>query len=181
MFSDVLQQRIMGKLGLVERYSVDEIISYDPEKTWNYEVGAHLQMFDGRLVLDAALFWIECRNQQLTMFPEGSITGRVMANAGRSRSRGAEISAKLELPKGFSLQASYGHTDARFTDFTDGRRNFNGNHVPYAPLNTMFVGTSYTRHFHSSIIDRLSADINLRGVGRIYCCLLYTSPSPRDS
>ena len=168
MFSDVLQQRIMGKLGLVERYSVDEIISYDPEKTWNYEVGAHLLMFDGRLVLDAALFWIECRNQQLTMFPEGSITGRVMANAGRSRSRGAEISAKLELPKGFSLQASYGHTDARFTDFTDGRRNFNGNHVPYAPLNTMFVGTSYTRHFHSSIIDRLSADINLRGVGRIY-------------
>ena len=96
MFSDVLQQRIMGKLGLVERYSVDEIISYDPEKTWNYEIGAHLLMFDGRLVLDAALFWIECRNQQLTMFPEGSITGRVMANAGRSRSRGAEISAKLE-------------------------------------------------------------------------------------
>lgn len=168
MFSDVLQQRIMGKLGLIERYSVDEIISYAPEKTWNFELGTHLLMLNGRLSVDAALFWIECSNQQLTMFPEGSITGRVMANAGRSRSRGAEISARWQLPEGFTLQASYGHTDAVFTDFTNGRQNFAGKHVPYAPINTMFAGVAYCHNFRSGIIDRISADLNLRGVGRIY-------------
>lgn len=168
MFSDVLQQRIMGMMGLAERYSVDDIISYDPEKTWNYEIGSHLMFLDSRLTVDAALFWIECRNQQLTMFPEGSITGRVMANAGRSRSRGAELSASWQLPKGFAVRASYGFTDARFTDFTNGRKNFAGKHVPYAPLNTMFAGLSYSTRFNDSFIDRVSADINLRGVGKIY-------------
>ncbi|MDE5942051.1 MAG: TonB-dependent receptor [Muribaculaceae bacterium] len=168
MFSDVLQQRIRGFMGLAELYSVDEMISYKPEKTWNYELGTHLSFLDHRLTVDAAMFWIECRNQQLTMFPEGSITGRIMANAGRSRSRGVEIAASWQLPKGFALRTCYGFTDARFTDFSNGRINFAGRRVPYAPANTLFLGAAYSTSFRNSFIDRLSADVNLRGVGRIY-------------
>lgn len=168
MFSDVLQQRIMGQMGIAERYDVDDIISYDPEKTWNYEIGAHLSLLNQRLHLNLAAFWIECRNQQLTMFPEGSVTGRIMANAGKSRSRGFEISADASLPAYLRLRASYGFTDARFTDFSNGKTNFAGNHVPYAPSNTLFVGLTYRRELSHCLIDRLTATIDTRGFGSIY-------------
>lgn len=168
MFSDVLQQRIMGQMGIAERYDVDDIISYDPEKTWNYEVGAHLSLLDHQLQLDLSAFWIECRDQQLTMFPEGSVTGRIMANAGKSRSRGIEASAVASLPAGFKLRASYGLTDARFTDFTNGKTNFAGCRVPYAPSNTLFLGLTYRHQFRNSVIDLLTANLDTRGFGRIY-------------
>jgi len=168
MFSDVLQQRIMGQLGLSQRYDVDDIISYAPEKTWNYELGAHLFMLDHRLQLDLAAFWIECRDQQLTMFPEGSVTGRIMANAGKSRSRGAEVSVQATLPLGFSARASYGFTDARFTRFSNGKTDFSGCRVPYAPVNTLFLGASYEKEFRHGFVDRLTASVNTRGVGKIY-------------
>ena len=168
MFSDVLQQRIMGKMGLAERYDVDDIISYAPEKTWNGEIGAHLSLLDRKLTIDLAAFWIECRDQQLTMFPEGSVTGRVMANAGKSRSRGVEFSADADLPAGFNLRASYGYTDARFTEFSNGKNDFSGNRVPYAPANTMFVGLTYQKSFPRHAIDMVTANINARGFGNIY-------------
>lgn len=168
MFSDVLQQSIMAKIGLDQRYDVDDIIGYEPEKTWNYEIGATLSALSGKLSLQGALFWIECRDQQLTMFPEGSVTGRIMANAGRSRSRGAEISAAYDITHGIRIKASYGYTDARFTEFTNGRTDFSGCHVPYAPLNTLFAGIAYDRTFPNRFIDRISADINCRGIGKIY-------------
>ncbi len=168
MFSDVLQQRIMAKIGLDQRYDVKDIISYDPEKTWNYEIGTHLTLADRKLAIDAALFWIECRDQQLTMFPEGAITGRIMANAGKSRSRGAEISATYHLTPEITGNLAYGFTDARFTEFNNGRTSFNGKHVPYAPINTLFAGINYTRNFKSGFVQRISADINCRGIGKIY-------------
>ena len=168
MFSDVLQQRIRAAVGMNQQYDINDIVSYDPEKTWNYEAGAHISLLDGSLTLDGALFWIECRDQQLTMFPEGSVTGRVMANAGRSRSRGAEISGVYKFDMGLSARVSYGFTDARFTSFSNGRRDFNGCHVPYAPMNTLFVGVAYEKRFRNSFIDSFGTDINGRGVGRIY-------------
>lgn len=168
MFSDVLQQRVKECLGLAALYDIDEIVSYRPEKTWNYEVGTHLSLLSSRLKLDAALFWIEVSDQQLTTFPAGTVTGRVMTNAGRSRSRGAELAASYAFPCGFTARASYGFTDARFVRYDGGTASYDGKKIPYAPSNTLFVGASYSRSVRGSFIDRISADVNLRGVGRIW-------------
>lgn len=168
MFSDVLQQRLMGQLGIAENYSVDEIITYAPEKIWNYEVGAHLSGLNGRLTGDVSLFWIECRDQQLTMFPEGSITGRVMANAGKARSRGVEVSATGNPGAGFTLRASYGYTDARFTSFSDGRNDYSGKHVPYAPQHTLWGGAVWEHAMPGKFVESLAIQANVRGVGSIY-------------
>lgn len=167
MFSDVLQQRLMSELGLTQRYDVDDIISYAPEQNYNYEAGAHLSFLGGDLKADVSLFWIECRNQQITLYPEGTVTGRIMANAGRSRSRGAELSLQGSLPGGFSLRGSYGFTDARFTSFSNGKSDFAGNRIPYAPANTFFASASYERGFRGALIDHLSLDLSVRGVGDI--------------
>lgn len=173
MFSNVLEQRIMGLLGLKQQYDVEAIMSYEPEKAWNFETGFHHTSFSGKFSADATLFWIECRNQQLTRFLPGAVTGRMMDNAGRSRSRGVELSSSYTAEVGHRRQItphlSYGFTDARFLAFSDGKQSYNGNRVPYAPAHTLFAGVAYTRSFAGGgIIDRLSADVNCRGIGNIY-------------
>lgn len=167
MFSDFLQQRMMREMGIAQQYNVEETVSYRPETDWNYEIGAHLSLLEHRLSLDLSAFWIDVDNQQVTMFPPGSITGRVMANAGRSRSRGVELAARYRAPWGWFAQCSYGFTDARFVRFDNGRADYSGKHIPYAPSNTLFLGAGVSRPL-TGFIDRVSAQVNTRGTGKIY-------------
>lgn len=168
MFSDILQQSLMGMMGGEQKYDVDEIISYKPEMSWNYELNATTSLFDHTLDLDAALFFIDCRDQQMTMFPAGSTTGRVMANAGRTHSKGVEVSATWRPDNHFTVNASYGHADARFRRFNNGLVDCKGNHVPYAPVNTLFGSVTYGTDVNTSWLRRVEVNANCRGVGRIY-------------
>ena len=167
MFSDVLQQRLMGIMGIAQSYDIDRIISYKPETSWNYELGAHISDCSGRLSVQAALFYIHCRDQQLTMFPDGNTTGRIMTNAGKTRSYGAEITVKYNPSARMCVTASYGYTDARFTEFHNGINDYSGKFIPYAPHNTMFAGVSYILPVNTSWLKSLTLDMNCRGVGEI--------------
>lgn len=168
MFSDFLQQKLMATMGVAERYDVDGIIGYKPEESYNYEAGAHLSMFGGRLTADASVFYIDCRNQQLTRFPDGTTTGRIMDNAGRTRSVGAELSAEYRLSSHWTINTSWGHADARFVDYNDGIHDYSRCFVPYAPLNTMYGSIRFDSSVPSCHIDRIQIVAGVRGVGRIY-------------
>lgn len=90
IFSDVLQQKMMNRMGIGEVYDVQRGVAYKPEYSWNYEIGGHFSCMEGAVRGDFALFYIDCRDQQLTVFPPGQTTGRMMTNAGahaQSRSR----------------------------------------------------------------------------------------------
>ncbi len=183
MFSEVLQQRLMSQMmqsmpqmpgagggsnmaGGNAGIDVDNIISYKPERSWNYELGAHIGCADGRVMTDMALFYIDCRDQQITTFPDGNTTGRITTNAGRTRSFGAEVQIRYNPSDRWAFTASYGYTNARFLRYTDGADDWRGKYVPYAPANTLFASASY----HHPVSDRWTFlyDLNLRGVGRIY-------------
>ena len=168
MFSDVLQQRLMGIMGFGTAYDVDEVVGYRPEYSWTTELGAHLSAPDGRWHGDATLFWIECRDQQLTVFPPGNITGRMMTNAGKTRSLGAELSMRYSPVADLWLTGSYGYTDARFRDYHDGKADYSGKHLPYAPEHTLYLQGLYTWQPQCFGANSLEFDINLRGVGGIY-------------
>ncbi|MDE6283518.1 MAG: TonB-dependent receptor [Muribaculaceae bacterium] len=166
MFSDFLQQRLMADMGLSMQYDVDQTVAYSPETDWTFEIGAHLWFLDQRLNVDFSAFWINIEDQQITMFPEGTITGRIMANAGRARSRGIELAASYQAPGGWFAKGSYGFTDARFLDFNNGRADYSGKRIPYAPSNTLFIGAGYTRHL-TGFVDSATLQVNTRGVGNI--------------
>ena len=169
MFSDVLQQQVMASMGVTSKYDVGEIVSYKPEQSWNFEVGVHLSTPSRRLTADVAVFWIECRDQQLTMFPDGVTTGRIMANAGRTRSLGAELSASWLIGGGLSLKGAWGYTNATFRRFNNGMTDYSGKRVPYAPSNTLFLGATWAKRFApGSLIEGIEANINARGLGDIY-------------
>lgn len=179
IFSDILQNKMMTAmmedLGIYPDigapYDVDEAISYKPEYSWNYEAGTHLSWFDGRLNVDAAIFFIDLRDQQLTVFPPGETTGRMMSNAGRSRSLGAELSAAYFTGR-FRLTGAYGYTDTRFIDFVsydnDGAEvDCAGKFVPYVPQNTVSVSGAYMLPVgarDNNIVFQLA----WQGMGRLY-------------
>lgn len=168
MFSDVLQQRIRGMMGLSELYKVEDVVSYKPEKSWNYEVGAHVVSDENRYSAGVAAFYIDCRDQQLTVFPDGTTTGRIMTNAGKTRSCGVELSASWRPDDHWSVNASYGLTDARFVEYDNGKEDFKGKYIPYAPKNTLFAGVSYSIPVNLSWIDKIDVNANVKGVGDIY-------------
>ncbi len=167
MFSDVLQQRLMNIMGIGSKYDVDDIVGYKPESSWNYELGAHIDLPAQCIGVDAALFYIDCRDQQLTMFPEGTTTGRIMTNAGRTRSFGGELTLRWNPAGGFSANASYGYTNARFVKFNDGINDYAGKRIPYAPSNTIFIQGLYDLELSGSHLKSLEFDLNLRGTGSI--------------
>lgn len=168
MFSEILQERLMRLMGMGSTTNVDEIVSYKPEKSWNYEIGVHLNFLDSRLKTDASLFFIDCRDQQLTVFPEGQTTGRMMTNAGHTRSWGGEITLNTNPFSGFGLMISYGYTNARFIKFKSGNDDFKGKRLPYAPSNTLFAEATYKIICSTDGTHYFNIGVNFNGVGDIY-------------
>lgn len=168
MFSDVLKQRLMRIMGIGAKYDIDEVVGYKPEYSWNYEIGSHLSFPDIRLSADLSIFYIDCRDQQLTMFPAGTTTGRIMTNAGRTRSFGGEVSVNYNPVSTLQFNVGYGYTNAKFLQFFDGIENYRGNYLPYAPQNTLFAQALYSFEFADSYIKSIDLDINTSGAGKIY-------------
>ena len=157
-----------GNIPAVESYDVNSVISYKPENSWNYEVGAHVACADGRIHTDLALYYIDCRDQQLTMFPPGMGTGRMMTNAARTRSWGVEANVKARPHDRVEIDATYGYTDARFVKFNDGREDFGGNFIPYAPRHTLFGAVTYRQPVRTCWLHEVGITVDGRGVGSIY-------------
>ena len=168
MFSDVLQQRLMGEMGFGAKYDVNEVVGYRPEYSWNYEIGSHLSFPSIKLDVDLSAFYIDCRDQQLTMFPAGTTTGRIMTNAGRTRSVGMEFAFKWMPVSSLELAASYGYTNAKFVRFFNGIRDFKGKYLPYAPQNTFFAQAQYTFSLKKSFVKTITVEADVRGTGKIY-------------
>lgn len=199
MFSDLVQSELKNsmKSAMVKNEAFDKNISmmikkmmpeeeidvksstiYKPEYSWNYEVGSHLTLWEGRLWADLAAYYMDTRDQQIAQFTESGL-GRITINAGKSRSYGAEIALRSSVTDALSLNASYGYTYATFTDYVvyqkvkEGglkeKENYNGNYVPFVPKHTLNAGAQYIfyiapRHW----LDRVQVNVNYNGAGRIY-------------
>lgn len=166
MFSDIMQQIVMETMGLTNIYKGKDIMSYRPEYSWNYELGIKAHNAASTLSGEAVLFYIDCRDQQLTAFPPGTVTGRMMTNAGRTRSFGAELSGRYSPTSSLTFTASYGYTNATFREYNNGRADFRGKRIPYAPANTLFVSAWWLTPWRPFGLDT-SVDATLRGIGNI--------------
>ncbi|WP_418413668.1 TonB-dependent receptor [Alistipes sp.] len=168
MFSDVLQQQMMKQMGIGTLGDVADIVTYKPEKSWNYELGSHLENPSGTLRADLALFWIDCRDQQLTVFPDDLGTGRMMTNAGRTRNFGGEASLQAVVARRLEFNAAYGYTNARFVRYDNGQEDFRHRFVPYAPQHTASVQASWAIPAGLRWLDRLVVSAGVSGLGRIW-------------
>lgn len=172
IFEQMLSSRIPNEP------DVKKSTTYKPEYSWNYELGSHLTLWEGKLWADFAVFYMDTRDQQISQFAASGL-GRITINAGKSRSYGAEASLRASLTNELSLNASYGYTYATFTDYIineadkDGnltvKADYNGKYVPFVPKHTLNIGGEYAITCSSrSIFDRIVFQANYNAAGRIY-------------
>ena len=159
---------------MAEQPSIDvsSMCLYRPEYAWNYEVGTHLDLIGGRLLLDASVFLTNVTDQQISqMAPTGF--GRITKNAGHSRSFGGEFSLRSQINDRLQAHASYGYTHVTFTDYMlSPDVSYVGNYVPFSPQHSVDLGVSYgfplPRIFKAHLLDRMAVSTNWHGLGRIY-------------
>lgn len=98
--------------------NVQETTVYKPEYSWNYEVGSHLSLFNGKLKTDLAAFYMDTHDQQIAKFVNSGL-GRMMVNAGSSESYGIEASFLASINKNLNMNVSYGYTHSTFKNMTE--------------------------------------------------------------
>ena len=145
----LMAERILGMKD--ELPEVKATTQYKPEYSWNYEIGSHLTLWEGKLWADLAAFYMDTRDQQISQMAESGL-GRVTINAGKSRSYGVEAALRTSLTNELSLNASYGYTYATFTDYVTKQKDsegnltdksYNGKYVPFVPKHTLNIGGEY--------------------------------------
>lgn len=168
LFSDILKQQMIGELiGNPQDVDASSTV-YEPEENWTFELGTHLSPFaSGNLDISASLFYIDCRNQQLTVFPEGESTGRMMSNAGHSFSTGVEFGARYIVGP-VTVDAGFGYAYAKFLEYNRGDANLAGNFLPYAPRETVSANIAYRIPVSRRFANIFVLNVGWNGVGRIY-------------
>ena len=167
MFSDVLQTELnahqqdamRGDYDVAHTAAdydaIEETISYKPEESWNYEIGTHLNLFDNLLHFDLALYYMQIRNQQLSVMEPNSNYGRMMVNAGKSHSCGMEATLRGRLlDNALDWNVTYSFTNAKFDEYD----TFKDNSVPFVPKHMMSAMLDY--HLGSLTIG---ANVNAQG------------------
>ena len=152
--------------------TVDEL-AFKPEYSWNHEIGAHLNFFNGALEADICAFWLSTHHLQLSRFAANGY-GRETVNAGRASTLGTEISlCAYLLSRRLSLSAAYGYAHSEFTRYELGNNgtsdvDYRGNTVPYAPRHTLGLQAAFTQPLLTSWLKAVGIGANLRAAGPIY-------------
>lgn len=154
--------------GFNQTFQKDEETSFGPEYNWNYELGGKVHLLKDKLYAEAALYYIDWRQQQVNQTVPG--VGNVIHNAGHSSSKGFELALNSSPLKNLSIALSYGYTYAKFIEYQKSAKlNYSGNMLPMVPRNTLSCSASYALYPSStSFIDKIVLTAGLTGVGKIY-------------
>ncbi|MDR0976958.1 MAG: TonB-dependent receptor [Prevotellaceae bacterium] len=152
--------------GFNTAFETDDERTFRPEYNWNYELGAKVTL-SRHLNFDAALFYIDWRDQQVTQTVPG--VGSIQRNAGHSVSRGAELSLQAFPLANLALTLNYGYTFARFLSYVRSETVDYSHHlIPMVPRHTLALSADYTLYRPFRALDRLTISAGASGAGRIY-------------
>jgi iron complex outermembrane receptor protein len=187
MFSDILEADLQNNANQRADYEVPhdkatyeaiaKTIAYKPETSWNYELGTHLNLFDNKVHFDFTAFFMQVRNQQLSVMAGDYGFGRMMVNAGKSESCGIEASLNgSAFDDRFSWALSYGYTHAVFKNYedsitVDGQKqyvSYKDNRVPFVPEHTLGARADYRFAFAHRYFKGITLGANVSAQGKTY-------------
>lgn len=196
MFGDIIQNDVQRNLqgvmmeAMQTHQDVDKVIEhtdeeyaqllegvkFKPEESWNYEVGTHLNLFGHSLQADLSAFYMQIRNQQLSVFTAEYGFGRRMVNAGKSYSCGIEAALRGSLFNDhLSWNASYGYTHAVFKEYETAAKagstdviSYKDNKVPFIPAHTYSATVDYRFDIDAPALKSITVGANMYGQGRLY-------------
>lgn len=198
MFGDIIQNDIQGNAAVImaaaqqaqtthqnveqtvtqddAKYaSLLEGIKFKPEESWNYELGTHLNLFDNLIHADLSAYYMQIRNQQLSVFAEDYGYGRKMVNAGKSYSCGVEMTLRgSAMSNRLTWSLGYGYTHAAFKEYatkTSARGevvDYKDKKVPFVPAHTLSAMADYRFDFENSALKSLTFGLNMNAQGKIW-------------
>lgn len=189
MFSDILQTELMANKQNAMRgdyevqhtqenfENIKKTIAYKPETAWNYEIGAHINMFGQCVHLDISAYLMQVHNQQLSVMAGNYGYGRRMVNAGKSQSCGMELALRgSSVNNHLVWNVGYGYTHAVFREYTDNVTkgnetvtcDYRNKHVPYVPTHTLNAHATYRQDFSHTALRSLSYGLNMAAQGKTY-------------
>ncbi|WP_029904990.1 TonB-dependent receptor [Prevotella sp. 10(H)] len=151
----------------------DEDRIFDPEYSWSYEIGSKAGFLNNLLFFDMSLFYINWENQQISQ-TKTSGKGFIIKNAGKSVSKGIEVSAQVNPLRNLSFQLAYGYTNAKYKEHKDynaatGETTvYDDNYLPMVPQNTLSVSGKYTFDINQKWLDNITLNAQYIGAGKLY-------------
>lgn len=181
MFSDILQTELRNNSTQAMRSDYDvehsaedyerinSTIAYKPEESWNYEIGAHLNLWGNTIHADLAAYYMKIRNQQLSVMAGTYGFGRMMVNAGRSHSCGVEAALRgMALCNHLSWQLSYSLINSVFDKYTDEENDYEGNSVPFIPRHSISGAVNWQTDIKRGYIESVVFGLNATAQGKTY-------------
>jgi iron complex outermembrane receptor protein len=130
-----------------------ELLPFDEEEAWSYELGVKSTLLDRRLILNAALFRTDWKGIQVDsqFIPPPPAVGTVgyTSNAGKGEIEGFELEARWQATERLTLSAGYAYTPARIFDYQDSRATAAGistlgeKQLPYSSDSTATASILY--------------------------------------
>ncbi|MDD6210169.1 MAG: TonB-dependent receptor [Bacteroidales bacterium] len=181
LFADLVQENLQSKFNPnAQPVNVEESTLYNPEYTWNYEIGSKNELVKDVLDLDITLFYMDVKDIQLTKFVNSG-NGRYLTNAGKARSFGVEATATARITPNLTFAVNYGYTNATFKDYSviekvkneagkteEKEIDCSGNYIPYAPQHTLSIDASYSIPLRCPVFDQLVFAAQYNGAGKMY-------------
>ena len=193
MFGDIIQSDLQTAIGMLQGGApVSEVVmehhdeacdailegvKFKPEESWNYEVGTHLNLFDNLIHFDLSAFYMQIRNQQLSVFTSDYGFGRKMVNAGKSYSCGVEATLRgSAFADHLAWSVGYGYTHAAFKDYTTKASSsataavldYSDNKVPFVPAHTLSALADYRFDIADAALKSLTIGANMHAQGKIW-------------
>ncbi len=144
----------------------EQDITFGPEFSTNYELGAKGSLFKNSASFSAAVFYIDWQDQQVYQ-PVPSGQGSMLKNAGESHSQGAELEVKARPVRNLVLFSNFAYTEAKYDQYKeDSVTDFSGNYIPYIPRMTLNMGGDYRYRFHSEFLQEMRLHVSYKGIGK---------------
>ncbi len=126
---------------------------FEPEIMWNYELGVKADLFDDRLRVNAAVFYMKWTDMQADFLQfvviDGALAGfDVVSNAESATSKGVEVSLTALPVENLIVNFDVGYLSAKFDEaviFIEGQNHvLDGVRTPLAPEWTLAADAEYT-------------------------------------
>lgn len=148
----------------------EEDWTFKPEYSRTYEIGWKGNAFENRLHTEVSLFYIDWRDQQVTQ-RKATEQGFKLRNAGKSVSKGIEITSQIRPVDHLRFLLSYGYTHAKFREYLYDESNnidYGGNFLPLVPRNTVTATGDYTLGIKARYLESITFNMEYTGIGKLF-------------
>ncbi|MCW8126227.1 TonB-dependent receptor [Microbulbifer halophilus] len=144
---------------------------FDPETVTTYELGTKSDLFDNRLRLNAALYYADYTDMQVTVqsaSPAGGFVSAVL-NAGKAKIQGVELEASLAVTDNLLANMTVGYADTEFVEFISGGEDISDQRdMQNTPDTTAMFQLNYSLPMESGAEVVLNPSVSYRADTQIF-------------